>query len=62
MQIKNLNVKAEKLAVPAANANANLQPIESYKISGADRDVQKTHTVNIEDNDKIGRASCRERV
>ena len=53
MLIKNLNVKAEKLTVPVANANANLQHIESYKISGADRDVQKTHTVDIEQNDKL---------
>ena len=53
MNIKNLNVKGEKQSVPAASTTSHLQPIESYKISGANRDVQKAHTINIEGNDKL---------
>ncbi len=53
MKLKNLSVRGEKQSVPAASTTSHLQPIESYKISGVNRDVQKAHTINIEGNDKL---------
>ena len=53
MKIKNLAVKGEKQTTPVASISSHLQPIESYKISGANRDIQKTHIIDIQDNDKL---------
>lgn len=53
MNLKNLSIRGEKQPVPVASTTSHLQPIESYKISGANRDIQKAHTVNIEGNDKL---------
>jgi pimeloyl-ACP methyl ester carboxylesterase/tetratricopeptide (TPR) repeat protein len=52
MKIKNLAIKGEKQAT-VPEAPANLTPLASYKISGSNRDLAETHTIDLNDNDKL---------
>ena len=53
MKIKNLTVKGEKQTLAAVSTTPGLELIDSYKISGANRDTQKTHAIDLKDNDKL---------
>ncbi|WP_460553290.1 DUF7379 domain-containing protein [Ferruginibacter profundus] len=53
MKIKNIAIKGEKQPVPVASITPNLVPVASYIISGANRDVQQTHVIDVKDNDKL---------
>jgi len=53
MNFKILTVTGEKQPVPVSSTTATLQPIESYDLSSATRDSQKTHTIDIHNNDKL---------
>lgn len=52
MKIKNLTIRGEKQALPEAGTST-LQPLETYVISGANRDAQKAHTIDVQSNDKL---------
>ena len=53
MKIKNLTVKGEKQELSSVSTTTNLTLIESYRISGANRDSKKTHNIDIQQNDKL---------
>jgi tetratricopeptide (TPR) repeat protein len=52
MPIQLLTLTGEKQPLPHA-ISSNLQPVETYLLSAANRDVQKTHTIDVQHNDKL---------
>ena len=53
MVIKEIKIKGELTKSPASAYTTNLIPEKSFKISGANRDIQETHTIVTKDNDKL---------
>ena len=53
MEIKKLIIRGEKETVPSVYATPNLQPEESYNLTGVARDIGNTHTIDIKNNDKL---------
>lgn len=53
MQLKTLTITGEKQDAPAYSSTVNLQPVASYKLSGATRDSLESHKIDVRNNDKI---------